>query len=147
MANWLAYEFNEVKNGKNTWDFQLVWTLLSHKLQSVYPSVNLITNIGLPSVQSTNMRDWSHSLFQSRSEKELQRNLPQTRSIIANRWLSDWLIPVSRDEPLIGIRNSSLYEQKKSKPEFKPDLNYYIWKVIRFIKNKLPSYEKSASDC
>lgn len=146
MANWLAYEFNEVKNGKNSWDFQLVWTLLSNKLQSVYPSVNLITNIGLPSAQATNMFDWSHSLFQARFEEEFRRNLPKTRSIIANRWFSDWLIPVRRDEPLIGIRNSSLYEHKNFKNEFKPDFNYYMWKVIRFIQNKLVSYEKSASN-
>lgn len=145
MANWLAYEFNQVKNGKDTWDFQLVWTLLSNKMQSVYPSVNLITNIGLPSSQATNMCDWSHSLFQARFEEELQKNLPKKRSVLANRWLSDWLIPVSGNEPLIGIRNHSLYEQQRVKsevktefaPKFKPDFNYRMWKVIRYIQNKL----------
>lgn len=137
MANWLAYEFDLVKKRiKDTWDFQLVWTLLSNKLQSVYPSVNLISNIGMPSYNATNMRDWSYSLFQARFNSETIRNIPKNRSILANRWLSDWLIPVSRDEPLIGIRNRALYE-KKYQPHFKPDLNFRVWKMIRYIQSKV----------
>lgn len=140
MANWLAYEFDLVKSGKkDTWDFQLVWTLLSNKLQSVYPSVNLISNIGLPSYKATNMQDWSYSLFQSRFQSETIRNLPERRSLLANRWLSNWLVPVSREEPLIGVRNRALYE-KTYNSDFRPDLNYYIWKMIRYIQNKIKFY-------
>ncbi|MDR2496363.1 MAG: hypothetical protein LBD21_04470 [Tannerellaceae bacterium] len=41
------------ENGKDTWDVQLLYMLRAQNRLSVYPSVNLVTNIGLSSESAT----------------------------------------------------------------------------------------------
>lgn len=44
------------KNGINTWDTQYMFTLRSRNQLSIYPSVNLVTNIGLNSLHATHTK-------------------------------------------------------------------------------------------
>lgn len=44
------------KNGINTWDTQYMFTLRSQNQLSIYPSVNLVTNIGLNSLLATHTK-------------------------------------------------------------------------------------------
>ena len=94
FAQWLSASLKEIKRGSlDTWDIQLAWALLKRHKLNLYPSVNLVTNIGRPGKSASNKVTFDHTLFRARYTHDVKDNYPTSVSIRANQWYAQWLTP------------------------------------------------------
>jgi len=92
FARWLRFDLQQIEQGSlDTWDIQLAWSMLKRRQLSLYPSANLVTNIGVPGASASNKRTFDHSLFRPRYLDEQRKNQPSRASIAANQWHAQWV--------------------------------------------------------
>jgi hypothetical protein len=60
--------FRSIQNGFDTWDYQLSFTLFKHKMFSVIPAVNLVSNLGFRS-DATHTTSTNSSLAKLKIER------------------------------------------------------------------------------
>jgi hypothetical protein len=136
MARWLLTDLKRIAEGKlDTWDIQFMWSLLKNNMLSVYPSQNLISNIGLPDSSASNVKTWSHFLFRRRFENESDKSITTFRSLVANKWHAKWMIP--QDFHLV-------YEDSKYPKSIEEKYIYIIF-FEKFICKSIDIYIKIAN--
>ncbi len=108
FARWLDFTLKQIERGfLDTWDIQLAWSLLKRHKVNLYPSVNLVTNIGKPGASASNKVTFDHTLFRSRYTHELGDSYPASISIRSNQWHSQWLTPSDLFELQVKLEDPS----------------------------------------
>lgn len=101
FAEWIHAELLRIQRGQlDTWDIQFAYNQVMQRRLSIYPELNLITNIGIPDQSATNIKTWSHILYRQRHEIEgtyYYKQLDAPRGVFrADRWYSEWICGDSR---------------------------------------------------
>ncbi len=96
FAEWIHADLLRIQRGElDTWDIQFAYNQVIKRKLSIYPELNLVTNIGLPDASATNIKTWSHVLYRQRHEiKEATgptENTSASGIYRADRWYSEWI--------------------------------------------------------
>jgi hypothetical protein len=76
-------------NGINTWDIQFWFTLRLQNQLAIYPSVNLVTNIGIKDPRATHKTSVSKAKKLYVPSQPITFPLAHPRYMLANRYIDD----------------------------------------------------------
>lgn len=97
ISNWEKVYFSSFisdsinnRDGKNVWDVQYSFSLRVQNLMSIYPSVNLVANIGLDSEGATHTKKNSNRLYRLSSPIKLPLKHPEY--VLRNKCLDNYTV-------------------------------------------------------